>query len=195
VHYFDALRPDQIDQGREQKGDLMIPSQREPEDERARMEQEHSRADGGDRTVSDQDEGSADIDRSAGHSDQAATNEGHRMTSSERHNTASARDATAHERDRSAAVRDRAAEARDLEDEGWDAQIAGLTSFYETKRRQTVGRSSRGGARDREFAAEDRSHTAPERGADEQLSALKATIVRQPPPSGVDPLDTSALGS
>jgi diguanylate cyclase (GGDEF)-like protein len=203
VHYFDALRSGQIDQERERKGDLMIPSEWEREDERVREEQEQSRADGDqthsdtDQTGSDQDQGSADIDQLAADSDQAAsdrdlahgvdrdaydcsrearerTTEARRMTSSERHNTASARDATAHERDLSAVVRDRAAEARDLEDNGWDAQIAGLTSFYGSKRRQAVGRSSRRAASDRERAAADRARSAMHRvdaGADRDRAA------------------------
>jgi diguanylate cyclase (GGDEF)-like protein len=189
VHYFDALRSGQIDSGRERKGDLVVPSQREPEDERGRVEQDQSSADGdqthsdGDQTSSDQDQGSADIDQLAADSDQAAsdrdlahgvdrdaydssrearerTTEARRMTSGERANTANARDVIARERDLSALVRDRAAEARDREDDGWDAEIAGLTSFYGTKRRQAVGRSSRGAARDRERAAADRARSA-----------------------------------
>jgi hypothetical protein len=185
----------------------MIPSEREPEDERARVDQ----------AASDRDLAHG-VDRDADDSSREArerTTEARRMTSSERHNTASARDATAHELDLSAVVRDRAAEARDLEDDGWDAQIAGLTSFYETNRRHAVGRSSRRSARDREFAAEDRSLAAAEREADEidtvtgarrrapgladalgkQLSASNVTTVRQPPPSKVDPLDTGVAGS
>jgi diguanylate cyclase (GGDEF)-like protein len=203
VHYSDALRSDQIDHGRERKAGLMNPSEREPEDERARVGQEQSRAAGDqthsetDQTGSDRDQGSADIDQLAADSDQAAsdrdlahgvdrdaydssrearerTTQARRMTSGERHATASARDATAHERDLSAVMRDRAAEARDLEDDSWDAQIAGLTSFYETNRRQAVGRSSRRAASDRERAAADRARSAMHRvdaGADRDRAA------------------------
>ena len=169
--------------------DLVIASQRELEDDRTGAELDQSGADrdqthsDGDQTSSDNDQGSADLDQLAADSDQAAsdrdlahgvdrdaydssreargrTTEARRATSRERHNTASARDVTAHERDLSARVRDRAAEARDLEDEERDAQIAGLTSFYGTKRRQAVGRSSLRAARDRERAASDRARSA-----------------------------------
>jgi diguanylate cyclase (GGDEF)-like protein len=198
-----CLRSGQIDSARERKGDLIIPGQADHEDERTCAEQAQSRADGdqtrsdGDQTSADQDQGSADIDQLAADSDQAAsdrdlahgvdrdaydssrearerTTEARRMTASERHNTASVRDVTAYERDLSAVVRDRAAEARDLEDEGWDAQIAGLTSFYGTERRRAVGRSSRRAARDRERAAADRARSAMHRvdaGADRHRAA------------------------
>jgi diguanylate cyclase (GGDEF)-like protein len=198
-----CLRSGQIDSARERKGDLIIPSQPQRVAERTSAEQDQSRAfgeqthSGGDQTSADEDQGLADIDQLAADSDQAAsdrdlahgvdrdaydksrearerTPEARRMTSSERHTTASARDVTAHERDLSALLRDRAAEARDLEDEGWDAQIAGLTSFYETKRRQGVGRSSRRAARDRERAAADRTRSAMHRvdaGADRHRAA------------------------
>jgi diguanylate cyclase (GGDEF)-like protein len=167
----------------------MIPSQREPQDDRTHSDLDQSRADGdqthsdGDQTSSDQDQGSADLDQLAADSDQAAsdrdlahgvdrdaydssrearerTAEARRTTSSERHNTASARDVTAHERDLSALVRDRAAEARDLEDDRWDAEISALTSFHGTKRRRAVGRSALRAARDRARAASDRARSA-----------------------------------
>jgi diguanylate cyclase (GGDEF)-like protein len=181
----------------------MIAGEREPEDERTRGEHDQSGADGdqtrsdGDQTSADQDQGSADIDQLASDNDQAAsdrdlahgvdrdaydssrearerTTEARRMTSADRHDTASARDVIAHERDLSARVRDRAAEARDLEDEGCDAQIAGLTSFDGSKRRQAVGRSWGRAARDRERAASDRARSAMHRadaGEDRDRSA------------------------
>jgi diguanylate cyclase (GGDEF)-like protein len=167
----------------------MIPSQREPQDDRTLSDLDQSRADSDqthsddDQTSSDQDQGSADLDQLAADSDQAAsdrdlangvdrdaydssrevrerTTEARRATSRERHDTASARDATAHERDLSALVRDRAAEARDQEDDGWDAEIASVTSADGTKRRQAVGRSAMRAARDRRRAASDRARSA-----------------------------------
>jgi diguanylate cyclase (GGDEF)-like protein len=174
------------------KGDLVIPSQPAPEDDRTRLGLDQSGADAdqtrsdGDQTSSDQDQGAADRDQLAADSDQAAsdrdlahgvdrdayetsrdarerTTETRRTTASERQNTASARDVTAHDRDVSALARDRAAEARDLEDDGWDAQIASLTSFYGTKRRQAVGRSWMRAARGRQRAATDRARSAQHR--------------------------------
>ncbi len=167
----------------------MIPSQREPQDDRTLSELDQFRADTDqtyadrDQTSSDQDQGSADLDQLAADSDQAAsdrdlvhggdqgaynssrearerTAQARRTTSSERHKTASARDVTAQERDLSALVRDRAAEARDLEDDGWDAEIASVTSSYGTKRRQAVGRWALRAARGRKRAASDRARSA-----------------------------------
>ena len=157
--------------------------------DQSRADNDQTHADGdqthsdGDQTSSDQDQGASDLDQLAADSDQAAsdrdlahgvdrgtydssrearerTTQSRRMTSTERHTTASARDVTAHERDLSALARDRAAEARDLEDDGWDAEIASLTSFDGTKRRQAVGRSALRAARDRQRAASDRARSA-----------------------------------
>jgi diguanylate cyclase (GGDEF)-like protein len=181
----------------------MTPGEREPDDDRMHAERDQSGADrdqtrsDSDQTGADQDQGSADIDQLAADSDQAAsdrdlangvdrnaydgsrearerTTEARRITSSERQNTASARDVTARERDLSAGARDRAAEARDLEDDDWDAQIAALTSFYGTTRRQAVGRWSFRAARDRQRAASDRTRSAMHRvdaGADRDRAA------------------------
>jgi diguanylate cyclase (GGDEF)-like protein len=175
--------------GVSRKGDLVIPSQPGPEDDRTRSGLDQSGADAdqtfsdGDQTSSDQDQGAADRDQLAADSDQAASDrdlahgvdrdayetrrearerptETRRTTANERHNTASARDVTAHERDVSALARDHAAEARDLEDDGRDAEIAALTSLYGTKRRQAVGRSWMRAARGRQRAATDRARSA-----------------------------------
>jgi diguanylate cyclase (GGDEF)-like protein len=160
------------------KGDLIIPGQRQREDERTCAEQDQSRAEG-DQTHPDGDQTSAgqdQVDRDAYDSSREArerSTEARGMTASERHNAASARDVIAHERDLSALVRDLAAEARDQEDAGWDAQIAGVTSSG-TKRREAVGRSSRRAARDRERAAADRARSAMHRveaGADRHRAA------------------------
>jgi diguanylate cyclase (GGDEF)-like protein len=132
----------------------MIPSQREPEDDRTQFSLDQSRPDG------DLAHG---VDRDADDSSREArkrATETRRLTSSERLNTASARDVTAHERDLLALGRDRAAEARDLEDDEWDAEIAPLTSFSGAKRRQASGRSWMRAARDRRRAASDRARSA-----------------------------------
>jgi diguanylate cyclase (GGDEF)-like protein len=76
---------------------------------------------------------------------------------------ASARDVTAHERDLSALTRDRAAEARDLKDDELDAEIADLTSFFETPREISGHQSMLRAARDRQRAAVDRARSAEHR--------------------------------
>jgi diguanylate cyclase (GGDEF)-like protein len=84
-------------------------------------------------------------------------------TSTDRLETASARDVTAHERDLSALTRDRAAEARDLKDDELDAEIAVLTSFFETPQEISGHQSMLRAARDRQRAAVDRARSAEHR--------------------------------
>jgi diguanylate cyclase (GGDEF)-like protein len=193
VHYFYFARaPVRSADCATRKGDWMIPSQRDPEDDQTLSDLVQSRADrdqthsDSDQTGSDRDQGAADLDQEAADHDQAASDRAlahgvageaydssrkareratlaRRETSSERQNTASARDAAAHKRDLSALTRDRAAAARDIEDDGRDAEIASLISFSGSQPAADGGQIILHAAGDREQAASHRARSAARR--------------------------------